>query len=101
MLPAGLTRAVQSGGRESVARQLLLGVVLCISLGVAGGDSCSADRKPVVSYEDLSPVPVYQSPGVVDFSQVLLDIERFQLVVGARNHILALQLRDLSLLQYL
>ncbi|CAH1241590.1 SEMA5A [Branchiostoma lanceolatum] len=98
MLPVGVTRGVPPGGRETWLH-LLLGVVICIRLNVVGGESCPADRKPVVSYEDLSPLHVYQSPGVVDYSQVLLDIERFQLVVGARNHILALQLKDLSLVQ--
>ncbi|WAR04241.1 SEM5A-like protein [Mya arenaria] len=53
-----------------------------------------------ISYDDLiSESPVFKSEDIVDYAELLVDVKRNQLVVGARNVLFRLDLDDLTVLQ--
>ncbi|XP_044294207.1 semaphorin-5B [Varanus komodoensis] len=61
---------------------------------------CSRREHPVISFEDLKPwVSNFTYTGVRDFSQLALDANRNQLIVGARNYLFRLSLHNISLIQ--
>ncbi|KAH1184714.1 hypothetical protein KIL84_012655, partial [Mauremys mutica] len=61
---------------------------------------CVRREHPTIAFEDLKPwVSNFTYPGVHDFSQLALDANRNQLVVGARNYLFRLSLHNVSLIQ--
>ncbi|XP_075873317.1 semaphorin-5B-like isoform X2 [Nelusetta ayraudi] len=61
---------------------------------------CDRREHPVVSYRGLRPwVSEFSHPGVKDFSQLALDLDGSQLLVGARNFLFRLSLNNVSLIQ--
>nr|XP_032633406.1 semaphorin-5B-like [Chelonoidis abingdonii] len=61
---------------------------------------CVRREHPTIAFEDLKPwVSNFTYPGVHDFSQLALDANRNQLIVGARNYLFRLSLRNVSLIQ--
>ncbi|XP_068165497.1 semaphorin-5B-like isoform X2 [Antennarius striatus] len=61
---------------------------------------CSRREHPVVSFQALRPrMSRFSHPHVKDFSQLALDPGRNQLLVGARNFLFRLTLRNASLMQ--
>ncbi|XP_041120376.1 semaphorin-5B-like [Polyodon spathula] len=85
---------------------LLLSVHLAVSQhslpppGEEPQQQCSRRVHPVVSYQALRPwVSSFSFAGVQDYSQLALDINRNQLIVGARNYLFKLSLFNISLIQ--
>ncbi|XP_035380686.1 semaphorin-5B isoform X3 [Electrophorus electricus] len=63
-------------------------------------EHCNRKVHPVIPYTALSPwLSSFSMHGVNDYSQLTLDLSRNQLIVGARNYLFRLSLRDVSLLQ--
>ncbi|XP_028932208.1 semaphorin-5B [Ornithorhynchus anatinus] len=61
---------------------------------------CLRREHPTVSFEALQPwLSTFSHPGTWDFSQLVLDPPRNQIIVGARNHLFRLSLGNVSLLQ--
>ncbi|XP_026563705.1 semaphorin-5B [Pseudonaja textilis] len=61
---------------------------------------CSRREHPMIYFEDLKPwVSNFTYSGVRDFSQLALDANRNQLIVGARNYLFRLSLHNVSLIQ--
>ncbi|KAJ7401818.1 semaphorin-5B [Pitangus sulphuratus] len=61
---------------------------------------CVRKEHPTIAFEDLKPwVSNFTYPGVHDFSQLALDANRNQLIVGARNYLFRLSLHNVSLIQ--
>ncbi|XP_027878483.1 semaphorin-5B isoform X2 [Xiphophorus couchianus] len=61
---------------------------------------CTKKEHPKVSIQALSPwISAFSHPGVRDYSQLTLDLTRDELIVGARNYLFRLDLRNLSLIQ--
>ncbi|XP_060774363.1 semaphorin-5B-like isoform X1 [Neoarius graeffei] len=61
---------------------------------------CSMKLHPVTAYEALSVwLSSFSMPGVSDYSQLVLDLSRNQLIIGARNYLFRLSLANVSLLQ--
>ncbi|XP_051479651.1 semaphorin-5B isoform X4 [Apus apus] len=61
---------------------------------------CVRKEHPTIAFEDLKPwVSNFTYPGVQDFSQLALDANRNQLIVGARNYLFRLSLHNVSLIQ--
>ncbi|KAK1165896.1 semaphorin-5B isoform X1 [Acipenser oxyrinchus oxyrinchus] len=63
-------------------------------------EECSRRVHPAVSYQALRPwVSSFSFAGVQDYSQLALDINGNQLIVGARNYLFKLSLFNISLIQ--
>uniref|UniRef100_A0A3Q3A857 Semaphorin-5A n=1 Tax=Kryptolebias marmoratus TaxID=37003 RepID=A0A3Q3A857_KRYMA len=61
---------------------------------------CTRKEHPKVSIQALSPwISTFSHPGVRDYSQLTLDLTRNELIVGARNYLFRLDLRNMSLIQ--
>ncbi|RXM27703.1 Semaphorin-5B [Acipenser ruthenus] len=84
------------------------GLLLFLSIHLAASqhplpspdEECSRRVHPVVSYQALRPwVSSFSFAGVQDYSQLALDINRNQLIVGARNYLFKLSLFNISLIQ--
>ncbi|XP_023192271.1 semaphorin-5B isoform X2 [Xiphophorus maculatus] len=61
---------------------------------------CTKKEHPKVSIQALSPwISAFSHPSVRDYSQLTLDLTRDELIVGARNYLFRLDLRNLSLIQ--
>ncbi|KAM8871971.1 semaphorin-5B-like [Synchiropus picturatus] len=61
---------------------------------------CTRKEHPVVGHQALKQwVSEFSHPGVKDFSQLVLDLSRNQLIVGARNFLFRLSINNVSLLQ--
>ncbi|XP_077129422.1 semaphorin-5B isoform X2 [Ranitomeya variabilis] len=80
--------------------------VLLLHLSTVGADfpemeeQCLKREHPVLTFQDLKPwLSNFSYGDVQDFSQLTLDINRNQLIVGARNHLFRLSLYNVSLIQ--
>ncbi|KAJ1190151.1 hypothetical protein NDU88_006890 [Pleurodeles waltl] len=89
-----------------LSRLLVLGFHLSVSQNVPGApdrdqeQQCFRREHPTINFEELKPwVSNFTFPGVHDFSQLALDVNRNQLIVGARNYLFRLSLANVSLLQ--
>uniref|UniRef100_A0A803KBF5 Semaphorin 5B n=1 Tax=Xenopus tropicalis TaxID=8364 RepID=A0A803KBF5_XENTR len=63
-------------------------------------DYCSRREHPILSFQELKPwLSNFTFSDVRDFSQLALDLNRNQLIVGARNYLFRLSLHNVSLIQ--
>ncbi|KAM5151902.1 semaphorin-5B [Mantella aurantiaca] len=63
-------------------------------------DQCQRREHPILSFPELKPwLSNFTYRDVQDFSQLALDPNRNQLIVGARNHLFRLSLFNVSLIQ--
>ncbi|XP_038646008.1 semaphorin-5B isoform X1 [Scyliorhinus canicula] len=61
---------------------------------------CDKKDHPIVLFNDFRPWAVnFSFPGVYDYSQLAIDLNRNQLIIGARNYLFRLTLDNISLIQ--
>ncbi|XP_061660997.1 semaphorin-5B-like isoform X2 [Syngnathoides biaculeatus] len=80
---------------------LVISILLCLSRPppIKTAD-CDRKDHPVVSNQGLKTwMSEFSHPGVKDFSHLVLDLSRNQLIVGARNYLFSLSLSNASLIQ--
>ncbi|CAN0385634.1 unnamed protein product [Lampetra planeri] len=79
---------------------LLVGALVAVATQEGAEWSCEREEHPITSREALAPwVSAFRPGPVFNFSLLSVDPARGQLLVGARNYLFRLSLRDLSLIE--
>ncbi|XP_037090829.1 semaphorin-5B-like [Pollicipes pollicipes] len=83
-------------GMAAVVPTLLLPLLL--SAGLA--QELDVTDRRVVTYSELQPsLDTFSSPDVTTFSEILFDIQKYQMIVGARDHLFRLSVKGLQELE--